>query len=154
MRRPASTRSDARCLRPGARDCPSVRSVEIENRPVSCAWRAVADVAAAAGQSFEKRARLRGKRMLAAVVGSVNPPDLPRRCPDGKRVEQASTGVAPMPAPIRTTVRSPVFRMKPPRRAGVEYVADLDLSVDVSSSRTMGFPLDADAIAVGARRAR
>jgi hypothetical protein len=46
-------------------------SVEIDSQPVSWTWRAVADVAVAAGQSLEEGARLCGERMLTAVAGSV-----------------------------------------------------------------------------------
>src|SRR6202011_1673949 len=73
-------------------------SVEIDTRPVPRTRRAVADVAVAVavavpvavavagavGQSLEEGARLCRKRMLAAVAGTVDPPDLPRRLPGGQ----------------------------------------------------------------------
>jgi hypothetical protein len=62
-------------------------SVEINSQPVFWTWRAVADVAMAAGQSLEEGPRLGGERMLAAIAGAVYPPDLPRRGPGGQCME-------------------------------------------------------------------
>jgi hypothetical protein len=53
-------------------------SVEIDSGPVVGTRRAVTDVAVAVGQRFETGAHFLGKRMLAAIVGPVNPPHLPR----------------------------------------------------------------------------
>ena len=50
--------------------------VEIDIRPIGRLWRTVTNVAAASGQRFEELAHLRRKWMLAAVAGTVNPPNL------------------------------------------------------------------------------
>ena len=53
--------------------------VEINIGPILGIGRAVANVAVAVGQRFEQSTRLPGKRMLAAVTGSVQPSDFPCR---------------------------------------------------------------------------
>src|ERR1700680_3756370 len=62
-------------------------SIEIDSQPVSWTWRAVADVAMAAGQSLEERACICGERQTADVTGAVNPPDVSRRGPRGQCME-------------------------------------------------------------------
>ena len=51
-------------------------SIEVDSQAVFRTWRTVADVAMASRQSLEERTGLIGERMLAAVTGAVNPPDL------------------------------------------------------------------------------
>src|SRR6516162_1039818 len=50
--------------------------VEIDSRPIGWLWRTVTNLAAASGQGLEELAHLRRKWMLAAVAGTVNPPNL------------------------------------------------------------------------------
>ena len=56
----------------------AARSVEIDTKPVARARRAVADVTVSPGQHLESVAYLFRKRVLAAIAGTVQPPDLPR----------------------------------------------------------------------------
>ena len=53
-------------------------SVEIDAKPVAGTGRAVTDVAVSVGQRFESGAHFLGKRVLATVAGTVQPPDLSR----------------------------------------------------------------------------
>ena len=129
-------------------------SVEIDSQPVPWTWRAVADVAVAAGQSLEESARLCGERMLAAVTGPVNPPDLPRRGPSGQCMEHgecrgcAHTGTQQ----DNRSVASPQ-REAAAWRACFQNVANPNLSLDVGPGRAAGLPLDAQTIAIVARLA-
>jgi hypothetical protein len=91
--------------------------VEIDSRPIGRLWRTVTNVAAASGQGLEELAHLCRKWMLAAVAGTVNPPNLSPSSLGGQSGSIASTGVAPMPALTRTTGRSPCRNVKLPRGA-------------------------------------
>src|SRR5262249_26055599 len=63
-----------------------------------------------------------------------------------------STGVAPMPSLRKATGAPPARSMKLPRAAlNMRHVANLQPVADISTGRAMGFPLDAHAIALGAR---
>ena len=67
----------------------------------------------------------------------------------------ASTGVAPTPALISTTGRSPGTQHEgASRRARLDDVADAEPGVQVLARRAVGFALHADAIALRARKAR
>src|SRR6516165_3163992 len=55
-------------------------SVEIYAKSILRTGRAIANVTVTTGQSFEQSLRLLGKCMLAAVAGSMYPPDIPWRC--------------------------------------------------------------------------
>jgi hypothetical protein len=65
---------DAHFLEPVHAHAP--HPIEIDSRPIGWLWRTVANVAAASGQGLEELAHLRRKWMLAAVAGTVNPPNL------------------------------------------------------------------------------
>ena len=61
--------------------------VEIDIRPIGWLWRTVTNVAAASGQGLEELAHLRRKWMLAAVAGTVKPPNLSPRLLGGQCVQ-------------------------------------------------------------------
>src|SRR6516162_10819713 len=63
--------------------------VEIDSRPIGWLWRTVTNVAAARGQDHEELAHLRRKWMLAAVAGTVNPPNLSPSLLDGQCVQHS-----------------------------------------------------------------
>src|SRR6516225_9292628 len=63
--------------------------VEIDSRAISWLWRTVTNVAAASGQGLEELAHLHRKWMLAAVAGTVNPPNLSPSLLDGQRVQHS-----------------------------------------------------------------
>ena len=67
-------------------------------------------------QRLESCPRLFGKRVLAAIAGAVQPPDLFGDLPAASASSMASTGVAPMPALRRTTGSS--FACNVSRHAG------------------------------------
>ena len=67
-------------------------SVEIQAWAILGIGRAVANVAVAVGQGFEEGTRLLGKSMLAAIAGSMEPPDFPRRRRGRQRVEHRQYG--------------------------------------------------------------
>ena|SRR5271156_44095 len=73
-------------------DAEASGSVEIDGRTVLGTRRTVTNVAVAVGESFEEGSRLNGKRVLAAVAGSVNPPNLPRRLGGGQCMEHRKHG--------------------------------------------------------------
>src|SRR6266852_9411179 len=56
------------------------RCIEIQTCLILETGRAVANAAVGMHQGFKQGARLLGKRMLTAVVGSVQPPDFSGRC--------------------------------------------------------------------------
>ncbi len=62
-------------------------SVEIDTEPVAGTGRAVADVTVSVGQRFESGPHLFSKRVLPAVAGTVQPPDLSRRLCGGQRMQ-------------------------------------------------------------------
>ena len=99
------------------------------------------------GQRFEQTARLLGKRMFAAIAGSVQPPDFPRRCFGRQRVEHrqhgghSDSGTQQNNGPVARPQREAASR-----GACIHDVANLQLVVDISAGRAMGFPLDAHAI--------
>ena len=67
-------RRDPYFLEHGHRHAPY--PVEIDIRPIGWLWRTVTNLAAASGQGLEEIAHLSRKWMLAAVAGTVNPPNL------------------------------------------------------------------------------
>src|SRR5271156_4084336 len=106
--------------------------------------RAVADVAVTVGQSLEEGAALCRKRMLAAVAGSVDPPNLPPRVPGGQCMKHGQhRGCADAGTQQDDGAAARSQREAAAWRAHVQNVADPDLSVDVSPSRPMKLSLDA-----------
>src|SRR5262249_2238601 len=113
------------------------------------------NVTVTARQSFEKGARLLGKRMLAAVAVSMYPPDVPRRCLGCQTVqhcEHRGYSHARAQQNYRGVARSKAQRT--PVRSCIHDVANLQLFVDVSASGAVGFPLDTHPIALGTGFAR
>ena len=112
-------------------------------------------MAAAPGQDLEERADLRRKRMLAAIAGTVNPPDLSRRLLGGQCVQHCEDrGGADAGADKDHGTIALLQRKGAARGAHVENIAWLNPRIDVSPGGAMRLPLDADAIAILARFAR
>jgi hypothetical protein len=64
-------------------------AVEIDSRPVSWLWCAATNVTAASGQGVEEITHVRRKWMLAAVTGSMNPPNLSPRLLGGQLLQHS-----------------------------------------------------------------
>src|SRR5215472_12922711 len=93
--------------------------------------------------------------MLAAVTGAVDPPDFARRRLRGQRVEHREDwGRTDAGAQQNDRFAPRPQREVAARRTHLDHVADPDLRVDVSPGCPMGFPLDADTIAMVAGLAR
>jgi hypothetical protein len=109
----------------------------------------------AAGQSLKESARLRGERMLTAIAGSVNPPDLPRRGHGGQCMEHSQY----RGCTDASTQQDDGAVAWPQREAAawcacVQNVANPNLSLDLGPGCAVGIPLDAQTIAIVARLAR
>ena len=74
-------------------------------------------MAVAVGQGFEEGARLLGKRMLAAVAGSMEPPDFARRRLGRQRVEHRQHGGCADAGTQENDGRIPRRSVKLPRAA-------------------------------------
>jgi hypothetical protein len=107
------------------------------------------------GRSLEESARLCGERMLAAVAGSVYPPDRPRRGLGGQCMEHGKyRGCAHAGTQQDNgSVTSPQ-REAAAWRACIQNVANPNLSLDEGPGRAVGLPLDAQTIAIVAWLAR
>ena len=93
--------------------------------------------------------------MLAAVAGTVNPPNLSPSLLGGQCVQHSEDwGGADAGADKDHGTLALPQRKAAARRAHVENIAGLNLRIDVSSSGAMRLALDADAIAILAWRAR
>src|SRR5262249_8881790 len=93
--------------------------------------------------------------MLAAVTGAVDPPDFARRRLRGQRVEHRENwGRTDGGAQQNDGFAARPQREIAARRTHLDHVADPDLSVNVCPGYAMGFPLDADPIAMVAVLAR
>src|SRR5215471_17951686 len=93
--------------------------------------------------------------MLAAVAGTVNPPNLFPSLLDGQCVQHSEDwGGADAGADKDHGTLALPQRKATARGAHVENIACLNPCIDVSPGGTMRLALDADAIAILARRAR
>ena len=112
-------------------------------------------MAAASGQGFEELTHLRRKWMLAAVAGTVNPPDLSSSSLGGQCVQHSEDrgGADAGADQDHRTIALPQ-RKAAARGAHIENIACLNLRIDVGPGRAMRLALDADAIAILARLAR
>src|SRR5215472_8314844 len=129
--------------------------IEIDSRPVGWLWRTVTNVAAACGQALEELAHLRRKWMLAAVARAVDPPNLSPGLLGGECVQHGEDwGGADAGADKDHGTLALSQREAAARGAHVENIASLNPRIDVSPGRAMRLALDADAIAILARRAR
>src|SRR6516225_6263222 len=128
---------------------------KIDSRPIGWLGRTVTNVAVASGQGLEELAHLRRKRMLAAVAGAVNPPNLSPSLLGGECVQHSENrGGADAGADKNHGTLALPQRKAAARGAHVENIAGLNPRIDVSPGRTLRLALDADAIAILARRAR
>src|SRR5262245_41771170 len=98
---------------------------------------------------------LRRKWMLIAVAGAVNPPNLSPRLLGGQCVQHSEDwgGADPGADQDHRTLALPQCKAAA-RGAHIENIAWLNPRIDVSPDRTLRLALDADAIAILARRAR
>src|SRR5215470_7105895 len=93
--------------------------------------------------------------MLAAVAGPVNPPDLSAGLLGGECVQHSEDrGSTDAGADQDHGTIALPQRKAAARGAHVENIACLNPRIDVSPGRTLRLALDADAIAILARRAR
>src|SRR5215813_2714904 len=130
-------------------------SVEIDSRPIGWLWHTVTDVAVASGQGLEELAHLRRKWMLVAVAGAVKPPSLSTSLLGGQCVQHGEDwGGADAGADKDYATLTVPQRKAAARGAHVDNIAWLNPRIDVSPSGAMRLALDADAIAILARRAR
>src|SRR6516162_3288322 len=129
--------------------------VEIDRGPIGRLWRTVTNVAAGSGQGLEELAHLRRKWMLAAVAGTVNPPNLSPSLLGGQCVQHSEDwGRADAGADKDHGTLALPQRKAAARGAHVENIACLNPRIDVSPGGAVRLALDADAIAILARRAR
>src|SRR5215472_13045215 len=130
-------------------------SVEIDSRPIGWLWHTVTNMAAASGQGLEELAHLRRKWMLAAVAGTVNPPNLSASLLGGQCVQHSEdwSGADAGADKDHGTLALPQCKAAA-RGAHVENVARLNPRIDVSRGGAMRLPLDADAITILARLPR
>ena len=106
--------------------------VEILNRPIGWLWRAVTNMAVASGQGLEEFAHLRRKWMLAAVTGTVNPPNLSPRLLGGQCVQHSEDwGRADAGADKDHGTLALPQRKAAARGAHVENIACLNPRIDV-----------------------
>src|SRR5262245_61501423 len=98
---------------------------------------------------------LRRKWMLAAVAGTVNPPNLPPSLLGGQCVQHSEDwGGADAGADKDDGTLALPQRKVAARSAHVENIACLNPRIDVSPGGAVRLALEADAIAILARRAR
>ena len=129
--------------------------IEIDSRPIGWLWRTVANVAAASGQGLEELAHLRRKWMLAAIAGTVNPPNLSPSLLGGQCVQYSEDwGGADAGADKDHGTLALPQREAAARGAYIKNIAYLNARIDVSPGSAMRLALDADAIAILTRRAR
>src|SRR6516165_10704449 len=130
-------------------------AVKIDSGPIGWLWRTVTNVAAASRQGFEELAHLRRKWMLAAVAGTVNPPNLSPSLLGGQCMQHSEDrgGADAGADQDHRTIALPQ-RKAAARGAHIENIACLNLRIDVGPGRTLRLALDADAIVILARHAR
>ena len=132
------------------------RGVEVPARQVGRRRAAEADVRPRARQGREVAADLVGERVLRAVAGAVDPPDLALVTRRGEAREhgehrrRADAGAEEGDRPRRPRVE----RERPARGADLEHVAGRGAVVQVRAHRAAGLALDAEPVAVRVRRGR
>src|SRR6516225_1992462 len=115
-------------------------SVEIYANSILGSGRAVANVTVTTSQSFEQGLRLLGKCMLAAVAGSMYPPDIPRRCLGCQSVEHREhRGCSDARAQQNDRCVARSKRERTTCRTCIHLVAYLQLIVNISAGSTVGF---------------